>query len=144
MVFFTAVATFSERVVAGMAWDSVLASRAASVPAMLLTGRACGRWRDWAMARLARRGHGDRRRALADAGVFMAFQVPVYAAILWVAGASLAEGVSAMALMALVGRPYGLFLDAVRRLFGLAPASGGVSPVVSGRHGERGFPLEDR
>jgi hypothetical protein len=68
---------------------------------------------------------------LYDSLALVSFQVPIYAAIIAISGASgrgLLLGVLSAAVMMLVlGRPYGAFLNAVRRLFGLPP--GGSKPM---------------
>ena len=60
-----------------------------------------------------------------DTVAFLPFQVPIYAATLTLAGAS-GEQVtaalgSATVAMLLLSRPFGLFLDWVRRRAGVAP-----------------------
>ena len=61
----------------------------------------------------------------------VSFQVPIYAAIIAISGASgrgLLLGVlGATAIMLVSGRPYGAFLNWIRRLFGLPP--GGEKPM---------------
>ena len=70
-------------------------------------------------------------RLLWDSLALLSFQVPIYAAIIAISGATgfgLLKGVLGAAVMMLVlGRPYGIFLNAVRRLFDL-PQGGGASP----------------
>jgi hypothetical protein len=122
LVFFTLVATLSERLVAGLGWDQVLAARLTAVPAILLTGRPYGWWRDRVFVRLGAQAAGAWRRGAVDTLAFVSFQVPVYVAILLVAGATTgqiaAAAGSAVVLMLLLSRPYGLFLDACRHLAG--------------------------
>ncbi len=125
LVFFTAVATLSERLAAGMDWGQVAVSRAVAAPVMLLTGRPYGMWRDAVFHRLGAARRGPAGRAAIDAAAFVAFQVPVYAAILALAGASPAQALAALSsaavLMLALSRPFGLFLDVARRLAGTAP-----------------------
>ena len=125
LVFFTAVATLSERFVAGMDWDQVAVSRAVAAPVMLLTGRPYGMWRDAVFHRLGAARRAPAGRAAIDVAAFMSFQVPVYAAILALAGASPAQALAALfsaaVLMLALSRPYGVLLDAARRLAGTAP-----------------------
>ncbi|MEI4471825.1 L-alanine exporter AlaE [Frigidibacter sp. MR17.24] len=128
IVFFTLLATTVELLVAGMEPRAVLATRALMVPVMVLTGRPYGAWRDLVLARLVppRRGPVMPLAAmLADTAAFLSFQVPVYAATLALAGASAPQVAaaigSAIVLMALVGRPFGLVLDTARRLARVAP-----------------------
>jgi hypothetical protein len=74
----------------------------------------------------------DRRSQLLwDSIALVSFQVPIYAAIIAVSGASgrrLWLGVlGATVMMLVLGRPYGAFLNGVRRLFSLPP--GGTRPM---------------
>lgn len=121
VLFFTCIATVSERWIAGLDWPQVIASRLAATPAMIATGRPYGLWRDWLMHRSGARGQLG--RGVVDTLAFLSFQVPVYAAILWWVGAAPAQMVaalgSAIVLMLAISRPFGLFLDVVRRAFGV-------------------------
>lgn len=100
----------------------VAAARLTAIPVMLLTGRPYGMWRDAAFAAL--RPSRAAGRTLTDVAAFVTFQVPVYAAILWLAGAEggqmAAALSSAVVAMVLLSRPFGLWLDWMRRLFGAA------------------------
>ncbi|MCV0396332.1 MAG: L-alanine exporter AlaE [Rhizobiaceae bacterium] len=128
LIFFTVVAAFSEYVIAGLGARQVLVSRLTTVPVLFLTGWPYGLWRDW----LVRRMTGDRpgRMLFADTTAFLSFQVPVYLAILAIAGARPPEMAaalgSAIVLMVILSRPYGLFLDWFRvrtSLLGRGPVS---------------------
>lgn len=130
VVFFTIVGALNEHFVAGMAWGEVARSRSIGAPLMVLTARPYGIWRDWLIARIV----PPVPRVVADALALLLFQVPIYAAILWISGASLAGVVQGSAgfavLMMIVGRPYGIWLDFVRARFGLGP--GGMKPMTLG------------
>ncbi|WP_209428489.1 L-alanine exporter AlaE [Pararhodobacter sp. SW119] len=121
VVFFTIVATFSELVIAGMNPAEVLTTRLVMVPIMIVTGRPYTGWRDW----LHRQIRPNRRSgaALTDIAAFVSSQVPVYGATLILAGASLQQAavaiLSAIVFMILLARPFGLFVDRVRQLFGI-------------------------
>ncbi|KMK66067.1 L-alanine exporter AlaE [Puniceibacterium sp. IMCC21224] len=121
IVFFSCVAAFSEAVIAGMAPEQVLAARLIMVPVMVLTGRPYGIWRDWLIARTEARSTVS--RIVVDISAFLLFQVPVYVMTLAVAGASpeamLAAVSSAIVFMVLLSRPFGLFLEMVRRKSGV-------------------------
>ncbi|WP_339855782.1 L-alanine exporter AlaE [uncultured Nisaea sp.] len=121
VLFFTAVATFSELVIAGMEPMQVLLARTIMVPVMVLTGRPYGMWRDRVFMFLR---PGTRvSRIATDIIAFIMFQMPIYVATLLVAGAGreevLAAVSSAIVLMITTSRPFGLFLDLARRLSGL-------------------------
>ena len=129
VVFFTVTGVLNERFVAGMTWDEVAASRAIGAPLMVLTARPYGLWRDWVMG-----WERPRSPLLRDTVALLSFQLPIYAGIILAGGARGAEvaaGVGGAAVIMLVsGRPYGLWLDRVRRWFGLPP--GGMRPMSPG------------
>ena len=95
---------------------------------MIPVGRPYGIWRDWMIGH-ARETRGS--QILWDSAALMTFQVPIYAAIIAVSGASgagLLRGVlGAAVIMIVLGRPYGAFLNWIRHMFGLPP--GGNSPM---------------
>ena len=122
ILFFTAVASFSELVIAGMAVGTVLLTRLIMMPVMILTGRPYGLYRDWWMMRVP--NGSTSVKTMVDIAAFLSFQVPVYVATLLFAGARWSEIVtavsSALILMVLVSRPFGLVLDFARRKAGVA------------------------
>ena len=128
ILFFTATGIINERYVAGMAWEQVFHARLLGAVLMVPTGRPYGIWRDWVMQH-ARSSRSS--RLLWDSAALVSFQVPIYAAIIAVSGASgrgLLQGMlGATVIMLALGRPYGAFLNWVRMLFGLPP--GGVRPM---------------
>lgn len=128
ILFFSTTGVINERFIAAMTWDQVLHARLLGAVLMVPVGRPYGVWRDWVMK------HATEKRLsqlLWDSLALVSFQVPIYAAIIAVSGASgrrLWLGVLSAAIMMLVlGRPYGAFLNGVRRLFGLPP--GGDRPM---------------
>lgn len=131
ILFFTTTGIINERWIAGMTWEQVFQARLIGAALMIPVGRPYGMWRDWVM-RHAKETRTS--RLLWDSLALMSFQVPIYAAIIAISGASgdgLIRGVLGAAVMMLVlGRPYGAFLNAVRRLFGLPP--GGEKPMSLG------------
>jgi hypothetical protein len=122
IIFFTIVAGFSELFVAGMDLQQVLAARLIMIPVMVATGRPYGVWRDWLISKL-QPGRSS-TKTIVDIIAFLNFQVPVYLATLAVAGASAVEmgaAVSAaIVFMVLLSRPFGLFLELIRRWAGTA------------------------
>nr|WP_244562696.1 L-alanine exporter AlaE [Agrobacterium fabrum] len=90
---------------------------------MVPVGRPYGLWRDWVMSHANDNGVS---RLIWDSLALLSFQVPLYAAIISfssAAGNELIRGVIGAAIkMLLLGRPYGAFLNLVRRLFGLPSA----------------------
>ncbi|WP_159865271.1 MULTISPECIES: L-alanine exporter AlaE [unclassified Raoultella] len=131
ILFFTTTGIINERVIAGMAWEQVLHARLLGAALMIPVARPYGIWRDWLMRRA---GPGRVSQLLWDSAALVSFQVPIYALIIAFSGASgsgLIRGTLGAALMMLcLGRPYGAFLNWVRRLFGLPP--GGSKPMSLG------------
>ncbi|QDC11164.1 L-alanine exporter AlaE [Oceanicola sp. D3] len=124
VLFFTTVAALSELLIAGMEPSAVLFTRLVMIPVMVATGRPYGWWRDMLFRRFAPRR--ARARTALDITAFISFQAPVYALTLLAAGATLAQTTaavgSALVLMVLLSRPYGLLLDWSRRMAGVTPA----------------------
>jgi len=124
LLFFTTTGLINERFIAGMNWDQVFHARLLGAVLMIPIGRPYGVWRDYVM----RRATGKRlSRLFWDSVALVSFQVPIYAAIIGISGATgrgLWLGTLGATLMMLVlGRPYGAFLNAVRALFGLSPSA---------------------
>lgn len=128
ILFFTTTGIINERFIAGMSWPEVAQARLLGAALMLPVARPYGIWRDWLMQRA---GPGRLSRLFWDSLALVSFQVPIYAAIIWISGASGAgfwRGVLGAAVMMLaLGRPYGAFLNWIRGLFGLPP--GGEKPM---------------
>ena len=128
ILFFTTTGALNERFIAGMTWEQVLHARLIGAALMVPVARPYGLWRDFVMRRA---GPGMLSQVLWDSLALVSFQVPIYAAIIAISGASgegLIKGVvGATLMMLLLGRPYGAFLNTVRRLFGLPP--GGTKPM---------------
>ena len=127
-LFFTTTGIINERFIAGMAWEQVFHARLLGGILMIPVGRPYGIWRDWIMQR-ARPNRFS--QLLWDSLALVSFQVPIYAAIIAISGASgrgLVLGMLGATIMMLaLGRPYGAFLNWVRTLFGLPP--GGLRPM---------------
>jgi hypothetical protein len=128
ILFFTVTGVVNERFLAGMAWEQVFHARLLGAALMVPVARPYGIWRDWVM-RHARPGRLS--QLVWDSLALVSFQVPIYAAIIAVNGATgrgLVFGIlGAAVIMLALGRPYGAFLNAVRALFGVAP--GGLRPM---------------
>ncbi|WP_227503041.1 L-alanine exporter AlaE [Raoultella terrigena] len=131
ILFFTTTGIINERVIADMTWEQVLHARLLGAALMIPVARPYGIWRDWLMRRA---GPGRVSQLLWDSAALVSFQVPIYALIIAFSGASgsgLVRGTLGAALMMLcLGRPYGAFLNWVRKLFGLPP--GGSKPMSLG------------
>ena len=122
IVFFTTTGVVNEHFIAGMNWDQVFHARLLGAALMIPVGRPYGLWRDRIMG-YARPGRLS--QILWDSIALVGFQVPLYAIIIAVSGASgrgLLLGIlGAIVIMLALGRPYGAFLSWVRALFGLPP-----------------------
>tara|TARA_B110001454_G_scaffold22964_1_gene22529 strand:- start:700 stop:1104 length:405 start_codon:yes stop_codon:yes gene_type:complete len=118
ILFFTTLAALTELYVAGMEPTDVLKTRLIMVPLMILTGRPYGVWRDWFFA--GTKPTVSWSKSLIDGLAFLTFQLPIYGLTLWIVGADFDEigtllGSTAV-LMLIVSRPFGLFLQAMRKL----------------------------
>ena len=118
ILFFTILAALTELYVAGMEPTDVLKTRLIMVPLMILTGRPYGVWRDWFFA--GTKPTVSWSKSLSDGLAFLTFQLPIYGLTLWFTGADFDEistllGSTAV-LMLIVSRPFGLFLQAMRKL----------------------------
>lgn len=122
VVFFTVIAAATEYLVAGLSPGQVLVSRTARFPVLVLTGRP---WRDMILTRTGALRGGRAAMLVVDTAAFLSFQVPLYGAILLIAGASgtqMAAALTAATIaMLLLSRPVGVFLDWMRRRAGVAP-----------------------
>jgi len=122
LVFFTITGILNERYVAGMEWSDVLLARIIGAPLMVLTARPYGIWRDWVMTSSGAFRAGGLQATGFDTIALLSFQVPIYAAIIFMGGASVDEvirgSLGAAAIMLITGRPYGLWLECVRRFIG--------------------------
>ncbi len=121
IVFFTIASGLNERFIISMGWHEVLVSRAIGAPLMVLTARPYGLWRDWFIRKTAPSSSWG--NLVMDTLALLAFQVPIYVVIILAGGAQgwgVLKGAAGFAvLMLLLGRPYGVWLDVVRKLFGL-------------------------
>ena len=118
ILFFTILAALTELYVAGMEPTDVLKTRLIMVPLMILTGRPYGVWRDWFFA--GTKPTVSWSKSLIDGLAFLTFQLPIYGLTLWITGADFDEistllGSTAV-LMLIVSRPFGLFLQVMRKL----------------------------
>ena len=118
ILFFTILAALTELYVAGMEPTDVLKTRLIMVPLMILTGRPYGVWRDWFFA--GTKPTVSWSKSLIDGLAFLTFQLPIYGLTLWITEADFDEistllGSTAV-LMLIVSRPFGLFLQAMRKL----------------------------
>lgn len=121
VLFFTLTGILNERFIAGMDWQEVGLARLIGTPLMIITARPYGLWRDLVMVKSGAAISGGTKGLLFDTLALLSFQVPVYAAIILMGGASgtgLLWGIiGAAIIMIFCGRPYGLWLETVRRWY---------------------------
>lgn len=119
--FFTVASGLNERFIAGMDWSEVLSARMVGSPLIIFTARIYGMWRDFVFGFQDNSNLNQSKAFALDTFVSLSFNVPVYAAALIIAGASLEEvvkgcvGVTGLLLFS--GRPYGIWLEFVRSKF---------------------------
>ena len=123
IIFSTVVAMMIEIAIAGMTVEQSVQTRLIAAPVNLATGWIYGLFRDW-LFRLTRTDMtkaGWISKTVLDTMAFVIFQMPLYAGILYTAGATPIQIVTASSTATLsvapLGRPYGMFLDYIRRLF---------------------------
>jgi hypothetical protein len=96
----------------------VMQTRVAMITIMFTTGRPYGVWRDVFFA--TTQPTVTWSKSLVDGVAFLTFQLPVYGLLLWIIGADATEIYTLIAstalLMLIISRPFGLFLQAMRRL----------------------------
>jgi len=128
LIFFTITGALNERFISGMSWHEVGQARLIGAALMVPVARPYGVWRDFLMRRASEQRWSQ---VVWDSVALVTFQVPIYAAIIAVSGASgqnLLFGIlGATAIMLASGRPYGYFLNWVRARYGLPP--GGTKPM---------------
>lgn len=117
--FSWAVAIPIELVLAGMSWREHLKVRLLAVVFNTLIARPFSLYRNWVVARFGR--GGTLHNYGVDTFVFLSFQLPLYTANMLLGGASVGEIATACITFALIagvlGRPYGMYLDCLRRLW---------------------------
>lgn len=124
MVVFSIIAgMFIEVVISRMTIEQSIQARLIAIPFNLITARPYGIFRDWIFRIMRTTEAGAIKQGLTDIVAFTCFQVPFYALILTLAGATITQTITACTTASLVivfmGRPYGIFLDFVRALFGI-------------------------
>ncbi|WP_160152173.1 L-alanine exporter AlaE [Microbulbifer sp. ALW1] len=117
--FSWAIAIPIELLLAGMSWSEHLKVRLLAVVFNTLIARPFSIYRNWVVARFGR-GSGLHNYAV-DTFVFLSFQLPLYTLNMILGGASAIEIATACGTFVLIagalGRPYGLYLDCLRRLW---------------------------
>ena len=124
VIFSTLLGAFVEMVVAGLEPTQSISIRLAAIPVMLVAGRPYGLYRDKLFEWFGGKHATQVRLVLIDTVANMTFQLPLYLGLLAWGGASprqmLVAASSILVLAGISGRPYGVFLNYWRRLFGLS------------------------
>lgn len=117
--FSWAIAIPIELLLAGMGWREHLKVRLLAVAFNTLIARPFSVYRQWVANRFG--GRGALNAYLVDTFVFLSFQFPLYLGNMLLGGASWVEIATASATFMLIagglGRPYGIYLDWLRRLW---------------------------
>lgn len=117
--FSWAIAIPIEVVLAGMSWQEHLKVRLMAVIFNTMIARPFGLYRNWVTNRFG--GRGALKAYLVDTFVFLSFQFPLYLGNMLLSGASWMEIATASATFMLIagslGRPYGIYLDWLRRIW---------------------------
>jgi len=114
----------NEMLIADMDLEQSLKSRAISLIPNILFGGIYGKYRDWMLKKFKTSEESHwLKKSTADIIAFTSFQGPLYAGILTFAGADSKQIATAVASFVVIspflGRPYGLYLDWLRKLSGL-------------------------
>ena len=122
-MFYTPVMAASEYFVAGMASKEVAKSRLMAMAVNAVVMRPYGKLRqNWADYWNADAHSSTLKKFAVDTSYSVLFQIPVYSSILFASGASFKESCAALpaglVVGAIVGRPYGYWLDTWRNLLG--------------------------
>jgi len=124
ITFSTPIAMANEIFVADMAVTDSLKARGIATIVNALTARPYGKYRDLIFKKLRiNKESGFWKKYITDTLAFATFQTPLYAGILAVSGAEpegvLAGSATITALSGFIGRPYGAYLDVLRKGCGI-------------------------
>jgi len=121
VLFSTVIGMTIELAIAGLTIVQSVQARFMAVPVNMITGRPYGIYRDWLFSKTKIAPDQQVLRAIGDTVAFVSFQIPLYAMVLVISGATLSQVILAGASMSIVflfsGRPYGMCLDWMRDLF---------------------------
>jgi hypothetical protein len=121
VVFSIVIGAFVELVITGLTIEQTIKIRAAAIPVSLLIGRPYGIYRDWVFRRVGGAEKTLLQKILLDTFINLTFQIPLYALILALNGATFLQVLTAVTSILVIvgfsGRPYGVFLSGCRRLF---------------------------
>ena len=127
ITFSTPITMINEIFVAGMDVKQSLKARGIATIVNMFTARPYGKFRDYVFKRCKiTEKSGFLKNAGTDILAFTLFQAPLYCGIFAVSGAEpkkvLVGSAVITGLSGFIGRPYGAYLDMVRKFSGLKPA----------------------
>lgn len=121
LTFSTVTGMLIEIFISKLTLGQSIQARITAMPANFFTARPYGLYRDFLFSLFKVEGKKNLKGNFVDILSFVSFQVPLYASILFFAGASFLQITKACLTLTLfslfLGRPYGLFLDFSRWLF---------------------------
>ena len=124
VLFSLIVGGFVELVITGLTLEQTLKIRATAIPISLIIGRPYGLYRDWIFKKVTSKNKTVLQTFLLDTFTNLTFQIPLYILILLLNGATLVQVFMAVSsiliLVSISGRPYGIFLNFCRKLFGVS------------------------
>jgi len=128
LAFYIPVCTAEEVWIAGMSLGQSLKTRALGIVTTSIFGRPYGKFRDYAFKTTKTTDSSSfLRKAVVDTSALMVFWMPMYVGQMYLAGASKRSIIIASAIavpLSLVeGRPFGMFMDWMRKKAGLKSAT---------------------
>jgi len=117
----------NEIFVAGMTFEQSLKTRIAAAVGNTITGRPYGQYRDWLFEKFNLTDKsGMLKKGCVDTLAFVTFQIPCYYAFMYFGGADIESmhkgALSLTVISTFAGRPYGLYMDAIRKQCGIRSA----------------------
>lgn len=124
ILFSLIVGGFVELVITGLTLEQTIKIRATAIPISLIIGRPYGLYRDWIFKTITSNNKTALQTFLLDTFANLTFQIPLYILILLLNGATLVQVFTAVGsiliIVSISGRPYGIFLNFCRKLFGVS------------------------
>lgn len=124
VLFSLIVGGFVEWVITGLTLEQTIKIRVTAIPISLIIGRPYGLYRDWIFKTITSKNKTALQTFLLDTFANLTFQIPLYILILLLNGATLVQVFTAassiLIIVSISGRPYGIFLNFCRKLFGVS------------------------
>jgi len=124
ILFSLIVGGFVELVITGLTLEQTIKIRATAIPISLIIGRPYGLYRDWIFKTITSNNKTALQTFLLDTFANLTFQIPLYILILLLNGATSVQVFTAVSsiliIVSISGRPYGIFLNFCRKLFGVS------------------------